>query len=90
MSAMLQHAGSGGHRTQVSAHTGLDWAGESLQLSIEFWIIALHITVVVNRAYRSLVLVRLMPPHPRRVWYLPSCQSFSKSCCIWEAYFSWT
>jgi len=70
---MRQHVERGGHRTQVSAHTGLESAGESVQFLIEFWIIALHITVVVNLAYRPLVLVRLMPPHPRMVWYLHSC-----------------
>lgn len=53
--------------TQVSAHTGRESAGASPHASIEFWMIALHITVVVKRAYRSLVFVRLIPPHPHCV-----------------------
>jgi hypothetical protein len=36
--------------TQVSAQTGRESVDDRLQLVMEFWMMALHITVVVNRA----------------------------------------
>jgi hypothetical protein len=53
-------------RTQVAAQTGVEASDDRLHAVLEFCIIALHITVVVKRAYRLVVFVRLIFPHPRR------------------------
>jgi hypothetical protein len=60
--------------THVSAQTGRESAAERPQLWIEFWIIELHITVVVKRAYKALVFVRSTFPQPSRTVYLAECQ----------------
>ena len=56
--------------THVSAQRGLDAVGESEQGVMEFWIMALHITLVVYRAYRLVVFVRLTLLQPSSCWYL--------------------
>lgn len=56
--------------THVAAQTGRAAVIDSPQVVAEFCTIALQITVVVNRAYKFVVFVRVMPPQPRSVWYL--------------------
>jgi len=56
--------------TQVSAQTGVDDEGDRLHAVLEFCITALHITVVVKRAYKLVVFVRLILLQPSKFWYL--------------------
>ena len=56
--------------TQDSAQSGGESALESAHGFIEFCTIALQITLVVYRAYRLVVFVKLTLPHPSNCWYL--------------------